>query len=81
LINKFNFQNEYKLAPLIILILKDKWPFPLSYTKMEKHSIHMAYNRKTYIFVFSIHVILCMYKLASDMPYYYLGDILAVIVW
>jgi hypothetical protein len=24
LINKFNFQNEYKLAPLIILILKDK---------------------------------------------------------
>ena len=52
LINKFNFQNEYKLAPLIILILKDNWPFPLSYTKMEKHSIHMAYNRKTYILCF-----------------------------
>ena len=52
LINKFNFQNEYKLAPLIILILDDKWPFPFSYTKMEKHNIHMAYNRKTYILSF-----------------------------
>ena len=37
-------------------------------------------GRHTYC-VFSIHVRLCMYKFASDMPYYYLGDIVAVVVW
>jgi hypothetical protein len=46
LINKFNFQNEYKLAPLIILILNDKYISPF-HTQKKPFTWHII-GRHTY---------------------------------